>query len=160
MFIGRLAQHPGSTALSVTNLSGCLNLGLGISAILNLVNPNIRQILKLTISLVLCGLLSGCVPIAMLFTDVAASAAVGAIAQPDSEPWNTGKNHYEPIILTSNEDMIRIKYLSVGPNAEHGQVTQLISDHCDGAYIETSREELRGYDTVEAECTHDPVSLQ
>ena len=55
---------------------------------------------------------------------------------------------------------MRIKYLSVGPNAEHEQVKQLMSEHCHGAYIETSREELRGYDTVEAECTHDPVSLQ
>jgi len=60
----------------------------------------------------------------------------------------------------SNKDMIQIKYLSVGPNAEHEQVKQLMSDHCHGAYIETSRVELRGYDTVEAECTHDPVSLE
>ena len=58
------------------------------------------------------------------------------------------------MVLASNKDMIQIKYLSLGPNAEHEQVTQLISDHCDGAYIETSRVELRGYDTVEAECTH------
>ena len=50
--------------------------------------------------------------------------------------------------------MIQIKYLSVDPNAEHEQVKQLISEHCHGAYIETSRKELRGYDIVEAECTH------
>ena len=132
-------------------MSGCFNLGLGISVILNLVNPNIRQILKLTISLVLYGLLSGCgvpfVPISFSDPD-----------PPDSH--RTGKNHYEPVILTSNEDMVRIKYLSVGPNAEHEQVKQLMFDHCHGAYIETSRVELRGYDTVEAECAHDPVSLQ
>ncbi len=55
--------------------------------------------------------------------------------------------------------MIRIKYLSIGPNAEHEQVKQLMLEHCQGAYIETSRVELRGYTTVEAECTHVPVSL-
>lgn len=114
-------------------------------------NSNIRQTLKLTISLVLYGLLSGCgvpfVPISFSDPD-----------PPDSH--RTGKNHYEPVILTSNKDMIQIKYLSVGSNAEHEQVTQLISDHCDGAYIETSRVELRGYDTVEAECTHGTESLQ
>jgi len=79
---------------------------------------------------------------------------------PDSDPYETGKNHYEPVILASNKDMIRIKYLSVGPNAEHERVKQLMSDHCHGAYIESSRVELRGYDTVEAECTHDTALLQ
>ena len=135
-------------------------MGLGISAILKLVNPTIRQILKLTISLVLLGLLSGCIgyglegvlfPLEDLYWE----------AKLDSpELYRTGKNHYEPVILTSNEDMVRIKYLSVGPNAEHEQVKQLMFDHCHGAYIETSRVELRGYDTVEAECTHDTESLQ
>ena len=132
-------------------MSGSSNLGLGVSAILSLVNPNIRQILKLTIGLVLCGLLSGCgipfVPISFSDPD-----------PPDSH--RTGKNHYEPVILTSNQDMVRIKYLSVGPNAEHEQVKQLMFEHCHGAYIETSRVELRGYDTVEAECTHGTESLQ
>ena len=123
-------------------------------------NSNTRQVLKLTISLVLYGLLSGCVPTAILFSDLAASAVGAALVPNDPKPWNTGKNHYEPTTLASNKDMIRIKYLSIGPNAEHEQVKQLMSDHCHGAYIETSREELRGYDTVEAECTHDPVSLQ
>jgi hypothetical protein len=56
--------------------------------------------------------------------------------------------------------MIRIKYLSVGPNAEHEKVTQLIFDHCDGTYIETNRVELRGLATVDAECTHGTESLQ
>ena len=115
-------------------------------------NPNIRQVLKLTISLVLPGLLSGC-----SIVDV---VNVAMIPPPDEGPYShrTGKNHYKPVILTSNEDMIRIKNLSVGPNAEHEQVKQLMSEHCHGAYIETSRVELRGYDTVEAECTHDIIS--
>ena len=137
-------------------------------------NSNIRQVLKLTISLVLYGLLSGCVYVAVLTGAELAGQAVGqvvgealdavviAAATKPRDPYShrTGKNHYEPTTLASNKDMIRIKYLSVGPNAEHEQVQQLMFDYCHGAYVETSREELRGYDTVEAECTHDPVSLQ
>ncbi len=118
-------------------------------------NPNSRQVLKLTTSLVIYGLLSGCEIIAPTIVDGVLSETV----RPDPEPWRTGVNHYEPVILASNEDMIRIKYLSVGPNAEHEQIKQLMFDHCHGTYVETSRVELRGYDTVEAECTHDPVSL-
>ena len=146
--------HPGSTTPSVTNLSGCFYLGLGISAILNLVNPNIRQILKLTISLVLYGLLSGCI--------IQEAVEIAMIPPPDAGPYShrTGKNYYEPEILMSNKDIIRIKYFSAGANAEHEQVKQLMSEHCHGAYIETSRVELRGYDTVEAECTHGTESLQ
>ena len=120
--------------------------------------PNIRQILKLTISLVLLGLLSGCIVGAGVFFPLEDIAREAKLDSP--ELYRTGKNHYEPIVLASNKDMIIIKYLSVGPNAEHEQVQQLMFEHCHGAYIETSREELRGYDTVEAECTHDPVSLQ
>ncbi len=62
--------------------------------------------------------------------------------------------------MTSNENKIRIKYRSVGSKAEHEQVKQLMSEHCNGAYVETSRTELKGYDTVEAECTHRIESLQ
>ena len=100
----------------------------------------IRQILKLTISLVLLGLLSGCVYI--------------PLPSPDQYARQSKTNHYDPIVLTSNEDMIRIKYLSVGPNAQHDEVLKLIADHCDDSYIETSREDVQGWVTVEAECTH------
>ena len=126
-------------------------MGLLDWAILNPVNSNILQILKLTFSLVLYVLLSGCEIV-----------TVAMIPSPDADPnsHRTGKNYYEPVILTSNEDMVRIKYLNVGPNAEHEQVTQLISDHCDGAYIETNRVVLRGYTTVDAECTHGTESFQ
>ena len=118
-------------------------------------NSNIRQVLKLTISLVLYGLLSGC-----MLVEVLPGLGIVPTSQPDPEPWRKGKNHYEPIILKSDKDMIRIKYLSAGASAGHEQVTQLMSEHCHGAYIETSRVELRGYDTVEAECTHGTESLQ
>ena len=134
-------------------------------------NSNNLQILKLTISLVLLGLLSGCVAVGALVVGPSVVGELGGRAIEDAltaaatkprDPYShrTGKNHYEPEILTSNEDMIGIKYLSIGPNAEHEQVKQLMFDHCHGAYIETSRVELRGYDTVEAECTGDTKPLK
>ena len=106
--------------------------------------PKSHNLLSLLQGLVLLGLLSCCAVFwdAMLIVDL----------PPYGEPSKAGQNYYEPIILTSNMDMIRIKYLSVGPRAEHEQVIQLISDHCDGSYIETSRVELHGWTTVEAEC--------
>ena len=101
---------------------------------------------------VLLGILSGCTTLDVV--------TVAMIPSPDADPYShrTGKNHYQPEILASNEDMIRIKYLSVGPNAEHEKVMQLMSEHCHG--IETSGVESRGYTTVEAECIHDTESLQ
>ena len=53
----------------------------------------------------------------------------------------------------------RIKYLSVGPNAEHEQAMQLIFEHCDGTYTELNRVDLRGYTTVDAECALGTESL-
>lgn len=114
--------------------------------------PYSHNLLTPFLWLVLLGLLSGCT-----YLDV---VTVAMIPSPDADPNETGKNHYEPIILTFNKDMIRIKYLSVGPNAEHEQVKQLMFDHCHGAYIETSRVELRGYDIVEADCTKNAVSFK
>ena len=116
--------------------------------------PSFHNLLKALLYLVLFGILSGCTTLDVV--------TVAMIPSPDADPYShrTGKNHYEPIILTSNEDMIKIKYLSVGPNAEHEKVMQLIFDHCDGAYIETSRSELRGYTTVEADCTKNTASFK
>ena len=68
------------------------------------------------------------------------------------------QNHYEPIILTSDKDMIRIRYLDVNSNAQHEQALQLIIGHCGSSYIETTRMNETGYTTVEAECTHDTYS--
>ena len=117
--------------------------------------PGFQKLLTPLLCLVLLKILSGC----YLLGELAWGAAV--TAQPrDPNSHRTGEDHYEPEILASNENIIRIKYLSVGPNAEHKQVKQLMSKHCQGAYIETSRVELRGYDTVEAECTHGTESFQ
>ena len=112
--------------------------------------------------LVLLGVLSGCASVGAglegVFFPLEDLADEARKDSPDY--YRTGKNHYKPVILTSSESVIRIKYLSVGPNAEHEQITQLIFDHCDGTYIETNRVELRGYTIVDAECTHGAESLQ
>ena len=113
---------------------------------------NIPQILKLTISLVLLGLLSGCLALA----SVAADASYGVYRA--TQKIRATQKKYEPIIMTSNENKIRIKYRSVGSKAEHEQVKQMMSDHCGGSYIETYRVHETGYTTVEAECTLDTDS--
>ena len=105
---------------------------------------------KLPISF-LCVVLLKILPGCTLAT-IAADVALLTPSLPDSKSHRTGKNHYEPVILYSTKGWIRIKYLSVGPNAEHDKVVQLIIEHCDGNYTETIRAELRGYTTVEAEC--------
>jgi len=122
-----------------------------------MMDHSVKHWLIVIICLVIYGLLSGC---ALVGVDIAASFIQDVSEKPHPEPWHKGKNRYEPIVLASSKDMIRIKYLSVGPNAEHEQVKQLMFDHCHGAYIESSRVELRGYDTVEAECSHDTASLR
>ena len=109
-------------------------------------------------SLALLGILSGCTGLEGVLFPLDDILTEAYLDSPESH--RTGKNHYEPVILNSNENMVRVKYLSVGPNAEHEQVMQLIFDHCDGTYIETNRVELRGYTIVDAECTHGTESLQ
>ena len=106
--------------------------------------PNLRTLLNPLPGFVLLGLLSGC--------EVVSQALIFADLPPYGEPSKAGRNYLEPTVLTSNRDMIRIKYLSVSPRAKHEQVTQLMNDHCNGSYIETSRVELHGWTTVDAEC--------
>ena len=112
--------------------------------------------------LVLLGVLSGCASVGTGLDGVFFPLEdLWDEARKDSpDYYRTGKNHYKPVILSSSENVIRIKYLSVGPNAEHEQVKQLIFDHCDGTYIDTNRVELRGYTTVDAKCTQGAESLQ
>jgi hypothetical protein len=97
--------------------------------------------------------LSGCAVIG----DVVLLSAVSP-PNPDSMQNEPRHNYYEPTILSSTGDMIRIKYLDVNSNAQHEQVMQLMIDHCDGSYIEISRVNEEGWTTVEAECTHDTDS--
>ncbi len=121
--------------------------------------PGFHKSLTPFLCLVLLGVLSGCAGgLEGVFFPLEDLAHEAYMDSPDY--YRTGKNHYEPVILYSTKDWIRIKYLSVGPNAEHEKVIQLIFEHCDGTYIETIRAELRGYTTVEAECTPGTESLQ
>ena len=98
-----------------------------------------QHLLKLLSCLVLSGLLSGC-------------EALGIIAIDLPIPEKAGPNYLEPIVLASDEDMIRIKYLTVSDRARHGQVIEMMNEHCDNSYVETSRTELHGWTTVEADC--------
>ena len=122
--------------------------------------PGFHKLTTPFLCLVLLGVLSGCASVGYEGVFVPLEDLANEARRDSPDYYRTGKNHYEPVILTSSEGVIRIKYLSVGPNAEHEQVTQLIFDHCDGAYIETNRVVLRGYTTVDAECTHGTESLQ
>ena len=122
--------------------------------------PGFHKLPTPFLGLVLLGVLSGCSALGEVTIEAMSMLPIWG-PDPDSpDSHRTGKNHYEPVILTSNENMVRVKYLSVGPNAEHEQIMQLIFDHCDGTYIETNRVELRGYTIVDAECTHGTESLQ
>ena len=110
--------------------------------------------------LVLLGVLSGCSGAGGLEGIFFPLEDIANEAYMDSpESHRTGKNHYEPVIVASNENVVRIKYLSVGPNAEHEQAMQLIFEHCDGTYTELNRVDLRGYTTVDAECALGTESL-
>ena len=95
-----------------------------------------RNLLIMFLCLLLVGLLSGC----SFFGD-------------KKKASKKRRNHYEPIILNSSGDMIRIKYLDVNSYAQPEQALQLVADHCDGSYIETDRVSETGYTTVEAKCT-------
>jgi hypothetical protein len=112
--------------------------------------------------IVVLGVLSGCAGIGTGLEGIFIPLEdLADEAKKDSPKYyRTGKNHYKPVILTYSDNSIRVKYLSVGPNAEHEQVTQLIFEHCDGTYIETNRVELRGHTIVEAECTYGAEPLQ
>lgn len=121
-------------------LSGCSNLGLGISPILNLVNPNIRQVLKLTISLVLLGLLSGC---------FVAQVALLVVSLPG--PGGGDISSLSGVLCTT-EDSIGVKYHTAEPNVQHDEAMQLITEHCVGGYVETKRVEYADSRTVYATC--------
>jgi len=97
-------------------------------------------------------------PYSPLDAPVDAAVAIGSEiwaegSRPPDQWERRGINYYEPQVLWSNEDAISIKYLTVNSNAMHGEVLQIIDDHCDGSYIETSRQEIEGWTTVDAECT-------
>ena len=117
-------------------------MGLLILAILNPVNSNIRQVLKLTINLVLLGLLSGC-----FATQVA--LLVGSLPGSGSGDISSLSG-----VLCTTEDSIGVKYHTTEPNDQHDEAMQLITEHCVGGYVETKRVEYAGSRTVYATCLH------
>ena len=112
-------------------------MGLLISAILNPVNSNSRQVLKLTISLVLLGLLSGC---------FAADVAFLLVSLPLP---GSGDISSLPKVLCTTEDSIGVKYQ---PNDQNDEAMQLITEHCVGGYVETKRVEYAVSRSVYATC--------
>ena len=112
-------------------------------SILNPVNPNIRQILKLTISLVLYGLLSGCVAAQTVF-----------LVHDLGQLPGSGSYDYSSLsgVLCTTEDSIGVKYHTAKPNDQHDEVMQFITEHCCGGYVETKRVEYADSRIVYATC--------
>ena len=108
--------------------------------ILNPVTSNIRQVIKLTISLVLLGLLSGC---------FAAQVALLVVSLPGP---GSGDISSLPKVLCTTEDSIGVKYHTAEPNVQHDEAMQLITEHCVGGYVETKRVEYADSRTVYATC--------
>jgi hypothetical protein len=125
-------------------MSGCSYLSIGISAILNLVNPNIRQVLKLTISLVLLGLLSGCFAAQVALFDTPFLTLGSLQVLPGS-----GYNQSLSGVLCTTEDSIGVKYQ---PNVQHDEAMQVVTEHCGGGYVETKRVEYADSRIVYATC--------
>lgn len=94
--------------------------------------------------------LSGCYGLPLSTFELGPYASAVAL---ETLAEDEGTNYYEPIVLSSNEVRIQIKYLTVNSNAMHEEVVELIKDHCDGSYNETSRQVREGWTTVDAECT-------
>ena len=105
-----------------------LGVEVGIRPILSSVALNIRQILKLTISLVLLGQLSGC-------------GAIGGAALSGALMGGSlgSLSHYSPQILCTTEDSIGVSYHRDAWNSQHNGAMQLITEHCVGEYVETKR---------------------
>ena len=107
----------------------------------------IHKVIKFLIGSVLLGLLSGC---------LAADVALITVSVVPVPPLGD-RAEYEPLppkVKSSTDQTITVKYRSVGPDVQHDEAMQLITDHCNGSYIEISRVNMSGWLTVEAQCTH------
>ena len=114
---------------------------------MNPVASNIRQIMKLTISLVLLGLLSGCGAIGG-----AALAGVmmgGSFGSPRPQPTK---------ILCTAEDSMGLRYWREEPNTQHDEAMQIVLEHCGGEYVETKRVNTTSYSTVYTMCLQEDGS--
>lgn len=103
-------------------------------------NQNIRQVLKLTISLVLLGPLSGC---------LAADVVNLLVSLPGP---GSGDISSLPKVLCTTEDGIEVKYHTAEPNVQHDEAMQLITEHCVDGYIETKRVEYADSRIIYATC--------
>jgi len=109
---------------------------------------NFGKVLVLLQGIMLLGLLSGCEVLAFVTTEVYATESVYR------DPTYTGVNHYEPVIINSDNETIRVKYLDINSYAQPEKAVQLIEDHCDGPFVETNREKNGGMTIIEARCTN------
>ena len=103
---------------------------------------NSRQLLKLTISLVLFGLLYGCGAIG---SAALSGALMGAAWAPDRPPL-------PPKILCAAEDSIGVRYSNLEGRKQHAEARQMISEHCVDGYSETFREDTIFTGVVFAMC--------
>jgi len=109
---------------------------VSIEPILSPVASNIRQILKLTISLVLPGLLSGC---GVIGGAALSGAVMGIGMAPDRSPL-------PPKILCTAEDSMGLKYYNGTPHMH------LLYDNCALGYVETYRADHLTSSTVYVSC--------
>lgn len=101
---------------------------------------NWSQVLKLTISLVLLGLLSGCF----------AAQVVGLLV---SLPGGSRSDSSSLSgVLCTTEDSIGVKYHTAEPNVQHDEAMQVIAEHCVNGYVETRRVEYADSRAVYATC--------
>jgi len=117
-------------------------MGDGIWPKLSPVTSNTRQVLTLTISLVLLGLLSGCV------------AAQNVALLPLFDYLPTGSGDYSSLsgVLCTTKDSIGVKYKTAEPNDQHDEAMQAITEHCVDGWVETRRVEYAGSRDVYATC--------
>jgi len=117
-----------------------LSVEVEIRPILNSVTSHIRQVLTLTTSLVLLGLLSGCF-----------AAQLGILAANVAQTISTTGGDQPPQVLCTAEDSIGVRYKSVNNN-QRDEAMQLISEHCVDGYIETFRNDSNFVSYIFASC--------
>lgn len=113
---------------------------VGIEPILNPVTSIFRQVIKLTSSLVLLGLLSGC--FALSVANLVASLPGGGSSQNSSLSG----------VLCTTKDSIGVKYHTAEPNNQYDEAMRVITEHCVDGWVETKRVEYASSRTVYATC--------
>ena len=106
-----------------------------------------KKLLSLNLLVTVIVIISGCfaADVALITVSVVPVPPLGDRAEYEPLP---------PKVKSSTDQTITVKYRSVGPDVQHDEAMQLITDHCNGSYIEISRVNMSGWLTVEAQCTH------